>query len=497
MRPSSGNPAFTGWTISSSGGSNEVAFLLAKLVLEKYFRQDATGIRHRRRRCKTRSRRGCCRRCCASPSSWLAECLDLKDETFPQLLLLVELAHDAADRIYQAIVAADRGASTLKPILQPYNTVGDTSGVSFNTSRATWQTNHKCPISHVVLDSGWEGKMAQALEYLDEVYSYVKNHNLDFRIPYTFEGQEHHYLPDFIVRVDDGHGKDDLLNLIVEVSGPPLPAKAAKTATIQNLWVPAVNNSRPVRALGVRGSEGPVQRDADGSRVPASPIRRNPEGRLTMPPKKKNPDSAPDHRRGQPQAQGRHPHQHPHRGTPGLRGRGRSRAQNDALSPQSRPRSATGVEGQGRAGQRRPGGAGGAGLHPGEDSPAGDHRGRAGQRQAGPGRHAGPVRRLQRHPLYSPELIATQQEYLLALRAREQLGASEIPSVARGGANLLEAARERLRLWDISAADIAELERTRNGPPRLRSARGGQRPAGLLGPASPSSPCIPSRDSDT
>jgi type III restriction enzyme len=121
--------------------------------------------------------------------------------------------------------------------------VGDTSGVSFNTSRATYQSNHKCPISHVVLDSGWEGKMAQALEYLDEVYAYVKNHNLDFRIPYTFEGQEHHYLPDFIVRVDDGCGEDDLLNLIVEVSGPPLPAKAAKTATVQNLWVPAVNHS--------------------------------------------------------------------------------------------------------------------------------------------------------------------------------------------------------------------------------------------------------------
>jgi len=62
--------------------------------------------------------------------------------------------------------------------------------------------------------------------------------------------------------------------------------------------------------------------------------------------------------------------------------------------------------------------------------------------------------------LYSPELIATQQEYLLALRAQKQLGASEIPSVARGGASLLEAARERLRLWDISAEDIAELERT-------------------------------------
>jgi RND family efflux transporter MFP subunit len=62
--------------------------------------------------------------------------------------------------------------------------------------------------------------------------------------------------------------------------------------------------------------------------------------------------------------------------------------------------------------------------------------------------------------LYSPELIATQQEYLLALRAQKQLGASQIPSVAQGGASLAEAARERLRLWDISEADIAELERT-------------------------------------
>lgn len=62
--------------------------------------------------------------------------------------------------------------------------------------------------------------------------------------------------------------------------------------------------------------------------------------------------------------------------------------------------------------------------------------------------------------IYSPELIATQQEYLLALRAEKELGASGIPSVATGGANLAEAARERLRLWDISPADIAEVERT-------------------------------------
>jgi RND family efflux transporter MFP subunit len=62
--------------------------------------------------------------------------------------------------------------------------------------------------------------------------------------------------------------------------------------------------------------------------------------------------------------------------------------------------------------------------------------------------------------IYSPELVATQQEYLLALRAQKQLAASDIGSVAQGGADLLEAARERFRLWDIRAEDIAELERT-------------------------------------
>jgi Cu(I)/Ag(I) efflux system membrane fusion protein len=62
--------------------------------------------------------------------------------------------------------------------------------------------------------------------------------------------------------------------------------------------------------------------------------------------------------------------------------------------------------------------------------------------------------------LYSPELMATQQEYLLAWRAQKQLSASALPSVARGGVDLLEAARQRLLLWDIRPADIARLEAT-------------------------------------
>jgi Cu(I)/Ag(I) efflux system membrane fusion protein len=62
--------------------------------------------------------------------------------------------------------------------------------------------------------------------------------------------------------------------------------------------------------------------------------------------------------------------------------------------------------------------------------------------------------------LYSPELVATQQEYLLAYRAQRRLAGSGIASVAKGGTDLLEAARQRLLLWDVDPADIDALERT-------------------------------------
>jgi len=62
--------------------------------------------------------------------------------------------------------------------------------------------------------------------------------------------------------------------------------------------------------------------------------------------------------------------------------------------------------------------------------------------------------------IYSPELVATQQEYLLAYRAQKRLGESGIPSVAQGGVDLLEATRQRLLFWDIRPSDIAAIEKT-------------------------------------
>ena len=63
--------------------------------------------------------------------------------------------------------------------------------------------------------------------------------------------------------------------------------------------------------------------------------------------------------------------------------------------------------------------------------------------------------------IYSPDLVATQEEYLLALQGRKQLGESEFPEVARSSQELLEATRHRLHLWDISEDHIRDLERTK------------------------------------
>ncbi|MDD2367392.1 MAG: efflux RND transporter periplasmic adaptor subunit [Desulfuromonadaceae bacterium] len=61
--------------------------------------------------------------------------------------------------------------------------------------------------------------------------------------------------------------------------------------------------------------------------------------------------------------------------------------------------------------------------------------------------------------LYSPELVATQQEYLLAVKSREQLKNSSVPSISESGESLVSSAKERLKLFGVKDNQIAELER--------------------------------------
>jgi RND family efflux transporter MFP subunit len=63
--------------------------------------------------------------------------------------------------------------------------------------------------------------------------------------------------------------------------------------------------------------------------------------------------------------------------------------------------------------------------------------------------------------IYSPELLASQREYLLALRAAETMAKSSLGDTRGHQQTMLEAARRRLELFDLTGEQIAELERTR------------------------------------
>ncbi|MGD0791452.1 MAG: efflux RND transporter periplasmic adaptor subunit [Terriglobales bacterium] len=62
--------------------------------------------------------------------------------------------------------------------------------------------------------------------------------------------------------------------------------------------------------------------------------------------------------------------------------------------------------------------------------------------------------------LYSPDLVATEEEYLIAKRGAKDLGTSQFPEVSQGSQSLLRSTRERLKLWDISDEQIKKLDET-------------------------------------
>jgi type III restriction enzyme len=173
---------------------------------------------------------------------WLDQCVTCKDDAFPQMLLLGQLESDAAEKVYRSIVRGTAGDKKLVPILRAFEPLGSTRYVAFDTTKSVYSTDpERCHLNYVTLDSGWEAKLAEVIEHLDGVVSYVKNQGLNFTIPYTYEGRAANYVPDYIVRVADGAG--DPLNLIIEVSGEAKKEKVAKVATAKDLWVPAVNNN--------------------------------------------------------------------------------------------------------------------------------------------------------------------------------------------------------------------------------------------------------------
>jgi membrane fusion protein, copper/silver efflux system len=68
--------------------------------------------------------------------------------------------------------------------------------------------------------------------------------------------------------------------------------------------------------------------------------------------------------------------------------------------------------------------------------------------------------------VYSPDLVSAQQEYLLALKSRDQFKNSSIKSISQGGEGLVSSARQRLKLMGVKDEQIASLEK--GGEPNIR-----------------------------
>lgn len=175
---------------------------------------------------------------------WLDTCLVCKGGTYPAQLMYQELADMACERITAGITRAEQGKRPIKAVLDPYNPTGTTAHVNFNTSKTDrWETDaRRCHLNWVILDSDWEGEFCRVAEAHPKVRAYVKNHNLGLEVPYRYGSETRTYLPDFIVLVDDGHGEDDLLNLIVEIKGYRREDAKEKKSTMETYWVPGVNN---------------------------------------------------------------------------------------------------------------------------------------------------------------------------------------------------------------------------------------------------------------
>ncbi len=175
---------------------------------------------------------------------WLETCLVCKGGTYPAQLMYQELADMACERITAGITRAFQGERPIKAVLDPYNPVGSTLHVNFNTSkRSRWQTSpQRCHINWVVLDSDWEAEFCRVVEAHPRVRAYVKNHSLGLEVPYRYGSETRIYRPDFIVQVDDGHA--DPLNLIVEIKGYRREDAKEKKSTMETYWIPGVNNLR-------------------------------------------------------------------------------------------------------------------------------------------------------------------------------------------------------------------------------------------------------------
>src|SRR5207249_9422929 len=115
-----------------------------------------------------------------------------------------DLFGSVVERLVEAIHPdTSQGEAPEVPRYESNREVGSTADVDFWTTKPVKDVV-KSHLNYVVADSKWENSAAYHLDAHPRVVAFVKNQGLGFAIPYLHAGGGHEYIPDFLVRLDNG-----------------------------------------------------------------------------------------------------------------------------------------------------------------------------------------------------------------------------------------------------------------------------------------------------
>ena len=148
-------------------------------------------------------------------------------------VILLQSLSKIVQHLFEYVVTED-ATSCVPVISQAQRTLSTANMPTWYTTRPC-QPTIKSQISHCIEDSRWEGNSGWQLDSNEHVLAWVKNDaHIGFSVEYIDGGEVHRYLPDFLIKLDDGS------MLILEVKGQNSESVQKKRKALQQ-WVEAVN----------------------------------------------------------------------------------------------------------------------------------------------------------------------------------------------------------------------------------------------------------------
>jgi type III restriction enzyme len=129
---------------------------------------------------------------------------------------------------------SEQNVEKLEALFDQHQPIGSTAYMRPWLTTKPCRPTDKSQISHVVYDSTWEKAASDALEHSDRVAAWAKNDHLGFKVRYLWRGSSRNYVPDYLIRFDNGK------TLVLEIKGQDSEQNRAKRAAM-DVWVQCVN----------------------------------------------------------------------------------------------------------------------------------------------------------------------------------------------------------------------------------------------------------------